>query len=121
VELCPTCGWPHEAPLVESESAVIKCPCGWSGPPSELLAIAGKTAVKHVHLISKIQEFHFELAQAISPKLAQLLLKYEFVDPKKPSVSEFAQLLKEGTNALSAVVIKKLMTEQKEASDAEAR
>lgn len=116
MELCPQCGWPHDAPRIESESTVIQCGCGWSGHPQQMVAVAGEIATKHVRLIDKMTVFHLELAKSFSPALAQLLIRHEFVDPKKPSVQEFAHLLKDSTNAACRVIFEKLFTEKKDAT-----
>jgi hypothetical protein len=120
VELCPQCGWPHDAPIVESEESVVSCQCGWQGRPRDMLAIAGEVATKHMDLMEKMVQFHMELAKTISPSVARLLLSYRFVDPKKPSVTEFAKLLKTSTNAACAVIFKQLFTPE-EGEDAESR
>lgn len=116
MELCPDCGWPHEAPLVESELSVVKCQCGWQGSPHQMLAVAGEIATKHVNLMDKMAQFHLELAKSISPSIARLLIRNGFVDPAKPSIHEFAELLKESTNASCKVIFSKLFTPKEEAN-----
>jgi hypothetical protein len=81
-----------------------------------MVAVAGEIATKHVRLIDKMTVFHLELAKSFSPALAQLLIRHEFVDPKKPSVQEFAHLLKDSTNAACRVIFEKLFTEKKDAT-----
>lgn len=116
MELCPQCGWPHEAPLIESEVAQVECQCGWQGSPQDMLAVAGEIATQHVELTKRMKQFHMELAKVISPSVARLLLSYKFVDPQRPSVHEFAYLLKDSTNAACRVIFTKLFTPKEEGS-----